>query len=65
MHTVPKTHHFYPACPVKPEICLTGVKLFSVSPGPSFPPERRPSKSEANRSETPKLYICQKDNFQS
>jgi len=27
------THHFYPACPVSPAH-LTGVKLFSISPGP-------------------------------
>jgi hypothetical protein len=29
-----QTRNFYPACPVKPKTCLTGVKLFSISPGP-------------------------------
>ena len=28
-----QTHHFYPACPVGPAD-RTGVKLFSISPGP-------------------------------
>jgi len=31
--SIPPFHYFYPACPVKPEVCLTGVKLFSISLG--------------------------------
>ncbi len=40
-----QTHHFYP------------VKLFSISPGPLFPPGRRPSRPEANWGEAPKFVL--------
>jgi hypothetical protein len=45
--------------PVKPETCLTGGKLFSISPGPIFPPGLRPYGPDANWGESPE-YIYDK-----